>query len=47
MAVEKQMVPADAGVAKLAELEEQLEIEIENPDSVSIETEDGGVGIDF
>lgn len=47
MAVEKQMVPADAGVAKLAELEEQLEIEIENPDSVSIETEDGGVVIDF
>jgi len=46
MAVEKQMIP-DTGVKKLAELEEQLEIEIENPDSVSIETEDGGVVIDF
>ena len=46
MAVEKQLIP-DTGVKKLAELEEQLEIEIENPDSVSIETEDGGVVIDF
>ena len=46
MAVEKQMIP-DTGVKKLAELEEQLEIEIENPDSVSIETDDGGVVIDF
>ena len=46
MAVEKQMIP-DTGVKKLAELEEQLEIEIENPDSVSIGTEDGGVVIDF
>jgi hypothetical protein len=32
----------------LVEQEEQgLEIEIENPDSVSIETEDGGMIIDF
>ena len=47
MAVEKQMTPNEMAEKILADQEEKLEIEIENPDSVSVETEDGGVIIDF
>ena len=47
MAVEKQMTPAELSQKVLAEQEQKLEIEIENPDSVSMTTDDGGVIIDF
>lgn len=47
MAVEKQMTPNEMAEKILADQEEKLEIEIENPDSVSVETEDGGVIVDF
>ena len=44
MAVEKQMTPFEI---EGQEDSEQLEIEIVNPEAVSIETEDGGMVIDF
>ena len=44
MAVEKQMTPFEI---EGQEDSEQLEIEIVNPEAVSIETEDGGMIIDF
>ena len=47
MAVEKQMTPAELSEKVLAEQEEKIQVEIENPDSVSVQTEDGGVIIDF
>ena len=47
MAVEKQMTPAELSEKVLAEQEEKIQVEIENPDSVSVATEDGGVVIDF
>ena len=44
MAVEKQMTPFEI---EGQEDSEALEIEIVNPEAVSIETEDGGMVIDF
>ena len=44
MAIEKVMTPATT-FKEMAEPD--VSIEVENPDSVSIETEDGGMIIDF
>ena len=46
MAIEKPMVPAELEVEGNPS-EEELTVEIVNPDAVSMETEDGGVVIDF
>ena len=46
MAIEKPMVPADVEVEGNPS-EEDLTVEIVNPDAVSMETEDGGVILDF
>jgi len=46
MAIEKPMVPADLEVEGNPS-EEELTVEIVNPDAVSMETEDGGVVLDF
>ena len=46
MAIEKPMVPADLEIESNPS-EEELTVEIVNPDSVSMETEDGGVVLDF
>ena len=43
MAVEKKMEPSDIEV----EGGENIEIEVVNPEAVSVETEDGGMLIDF
>ena len=45
MAIEKMMTPADLN--KMETDEEEVSIEIVNPDAVSVETEDGGMVIDF
>lgn len=45
MAIEKQMTPFD--LEDEGEGAEELQIEIVNPDAVSMETEDGGIIIDF
>ena len=45
MAIEKMMTPAD--VNKMEQDEEEVTIEVVNPDAVSVETEDGGMVIDF
>ena len=45
MAIEKMMTPADLN--KMETDEEEMSIEIVNPDAVSVETEDGGMVIDF
>lgn len=46
MAIEKPMVPSDVEIEDNPS-EEELTVEIVNPDSISMETEDGGVIIDF
>ena len=46
MAIEKPMVPSDVEIEENPS-EEELTVEIVNPDSISMETEDGGVVIDF
>ena len=46
MAVEKPLVPSDLEIEENPS-EEELTVEIVNPDSISMETEDGGVVIDF
>ena len=46
MAIEKPMIPADLDIEGNPS-EEQLTVEIVNPDSVSMGTDDGGVVIDF
>ena len=46
MAIEKPMVPAELDMESNPS-EEELTVEIVNPDAVSMETEDGGVVIDF
>ena len=46
MAIEKPMIPADLDIEGNPS-EEQLTVEIVNPDSVSVGTDDGGVVIDF
>ena len=46
MAIEKPMVPSDVEIEENPS-EEELTVEIVNPDSISMETEDGGVIIDF
>ena len=45
MAIEKMMTPAD--ISKMESNEEEISIEIVNPEAVSVETEDGGMIIDF
>ena len=45
MAIEKQMTPFDVEIED--EGAEELQIEIVNPDAISMETEDGGIIIDF
>ena len=45
MAIEKQMEPSDLEIEDTDA--EEIEVEIVNPDAVSIETDDGGVIIDF
>jgi len=45
MAIEKQMEPSDFEIEDTDANE--IEVEIVNPDSVSVETEDGGIIIDF
>jgi hypothetical protein len=45
MAIEKQMEPSDLEIEGTDA--QEVEIEIVNPDAVSIETEDGGVIVDF
>ncbi len=45
MAIEKQMEPSDLEIEETDATD--IEVEIVNPDAVSIETEDGGVIIDF
>lgn len=45
MAVEKMMTPRELAMAETQE--EEVAIEIVNPDSVAVETEDGGMVIDF
>jgi len=46
MAIEKPMIPAELDIESNPS-EEELTVEIVNPDAVSMETEDGGVIIDF
>ena len=46
MAIEKPMIPSDLEMESNPS-EEELTVEIVNPDAVSMETEDGGVVIDF
>ena len=46
MAVEKPLVPSDLEIEENPS-EEELTIEVINPEAVSMETEDGGVIIDF
>ena len=46
MAIEKPMVPSDVEIEENPS-EEELTVEIVNPDSISMETDDGGVIIDF
>ena len=43
MAVEKKMEPSDVEVMN----GQDVEIEVINPDAVSVETDDGGLLIDF
>ena len=43
MALEKMMTPAN--VNKMEQDEEEVTIEVVNPDAVSVETEDGETGI--
>ena len=45
MAVEKIMTPRDLAKAEAAE--EEVTVEVLNPEAVSVETEDGGMIIDF
>ena len=45
MAIEKRMEPSDLEIEDTDALD--IEVEIVNPDAVSINTEDGGVVIDF
>lgn len=45
MAIEKQMEPSDLEIEDTDA--QEIEVEIVNPDAVSIETEDGGVIVDF
>ncbi len=45
MAIEKQMEPSDIEIEETDA--ENIEVEIINPDAVSIDTDDGGVIIDF
>ena len=45
MAVEKIMTPRD--LAKAETTEEEVTVEVLNPEAVSVETEDGGMIIDF
>ena len=45
MAIEKQMEPSDLEIEDTDA--EEIEVEIVNPDAVSVETDDGGVIIDF
>ena len=47
MAIERTPATPVEGVIEQEPQEEQLNIMIENPDSVAIETEDGGMIIDF
>jgi hypothetical protein len=48
MAVEKPLAPIDIGPRPIEPTDEQkVEIEIVNPEAVSVETEDGGMIIDF
>ena len=46
MAVDKRLEPFEVDIEKNPS-EEELKVEIVNPDAVSIETEDGGVIVDF
>ena len=46
MAIEKPMIPAELDIESNPS-EEELTVEIVNPDAVSMETDDGGVIIDF
>ena len=46
MAIEKPMIPAELDIESNPS-EEELTVEIVNPDAVSIETDDDGVIIDF
>ena len=45
MAIEKQMTPFDVEIEE--EGAEELQVEIVNPEAISMETEDGGIIIDF
>ena len=45
MAIEKPMTPRD--LAKAEATEEEVTVEVLNPEAVSVETEDGGMIIDF
>ena len=48
MAVEKPLAPVDIGPRPVEEEEEnKVEVEVVNPEAVSIETPDGGMIIDF
>jgi len=47
MAIEKQMTPFDIEEDDESIEAEEIEVEIINPDAVSMETEDGGIIIDF
>ena len=47
MAIEKQMTPFDIEEDDESIESEEIEVEIINPDAVSMETEDGGIIIDF
>ena len=48
--IDKGLIPAPKGLAQMVgqeDMEPSIEIEIEDPESVAIETEDGGMIIDF
>ena len=48
MAIEKPLAPIDIGPRPVEPTDEQkVEVEVVNPEAVSIETEDGGMIIDF
>ena len=47
MAIEKPLAPIDIGPRTVEEEESKVEVEVVNPEAVSIETPDGGMIIDF
>ena len=47
MAIEKQMTPFEVDEALDDVQGEAVQVEIVNPEAVSVETEDGGIIIDF